>query len=70
MNKDEILKALDEMEQARHRAQERPEYYPPDYIFRLCEAITAKIAGYTDRMSWTQDLKADASTHYHEYYSD
>lgn len=67
MNKDEILKALDAMEAARHKAQELPQNYPPDYVFRLCEAITAQLAGYTSREEWTADLNADTGTHYHAY---
>lgn len=67
MNKNEILKALDQMEQARHKAQEMPQNYPPDYVFRICEAITAQLAGYTSREAWTDDLNADTGTHYHEF---
>lgn len=67
MDKTEILKALDRMEDARHSAEEHPERYPQDYIFRLCEAITAKLAGYTSRAEWADDLNSDASTHYHEW---
>ena len=62
MNNTDILFALDQMEQARHKAQERPERYPADYVFRLCEAITAHLAGYTSREAWTADLYADNIT--------
>lgn len=67
MNKTEILKALDQMEQARHKAQELPQNYPPDYVFRICEAITAQLAGYTSRAEWTDDLNSDSGTQYHAY---
>ena len=64
MNKSDILKALDQMEEARINAGRCPEAYPPDYIFRLCEAITARLAGYHSREAWTDDLLQDDSTTY------
>ena len=70
MNKNEILKALDEMDAARRKAEINTERYPKDYIFRLCEAILAKHAGYTERCAWTDELRADASTEYHAFFAD
>lgn len=62
------LYILDQLEEVRQKAAERPAEYPPDYIARLCAAIVAKEFGYNSRIEWTEELKKDSESNYHKRY--
>lgn len=62
MNKE--LALLDQIEEIRHRATEHPENFPVDYTIRLISAYVAKSAGYSDRNSWTEELKKHSDSKY------
>jgi len=53
----EYLKMLDELEEVRQRAAEKPENYPVDFVLRVCAAIVAQNAGFTSRLDWCDELK-------------
>lgn len=55
MNKE--LALLDQIEEIRQKAVEKPENYPIDYTIRLISAIVAEYAGYKNRNDWTHELK-------------
>ena len=44
--------ALIQLEVMRERLRGRDER--PDYVVRLCEAVVAELAGYSERVSWRQ----------------
>lgn len=58
------LTLLDEIEEVRQKAAEKPERYPIDYTIRLISAIVAKYAGYSNRMDWTEELKKNSESKY------
>lgn len=55
MNKE--LSLLDQIEEVRQKAAEKPVNYPVDYTVRLISAIVAEYAGYNNRNDWTDELK-------------
>lgn len=49
----ELDKVLVEMEEFRKRIRdEKRNHEPPDYVIRVCQAIVAEHAGYSERMEW------------------
>ena len=66
MNK--VLDILDNMEETRQKAAERPEHYPVDYTIRLLSAIVAEYAGYKSRTDWTDELKKLPESRYYQRY--
>lgn len=61
-----ILKALDEVEELRQKDAENGGNL--DYECRLAAANIAELAGFPDRVSWIDLLKADEGTKYHKRY--
>lgn len=65
------LSILDQMEEIRQKATEKPDKYPIDYTIRLLCAIVAEEYGYKDRTEWTEKLKeSKESRYYKRYYGD
>lgn len=65
------LNILDQMEEIRQKASEKPDDYPLDYTIRLLCAIVAEGCGYKDRTEWTEKLKESKESQYHKiYYGD
>lgn len=62
MNKD--LALLDQIEEIRQKAAEKPEQYPVDNTIRLISALVAKHAGYESRNDWTDELKKCPESNY------
>ena len=62
MNKE--LALLDQIEEVRQRAAEKPQNYPVDYTIRLISAIVAEYAGYNNRNDWTDELKKHPESKY------
>lgn len=62
MNKE--LALLDQIEEIRQRAAEHPENFPIDHAVRLISAHVAQYAGYSDRSSWTDELKKYSDSKY------
>lgn len=62
------LDVLDELEEIRQKASERPADYPVDYTVRLCSSIVAEYFGYEDRSKWTDRLKSDPDSNYYKRY--
>lgn len=60
----EYLEILDEIEEIRQRAAEKPTSYSVDYVVRLCEAIVSEHAGYQGREEWTKALKQSVESKY------
>lgn len=59
-----LVKIQSEMEELRKKAHEHPQYYTGDCVNRMCAAIVARVASYTDRGDWIRQLKADETTAY------
>lgn len=62
MNKE--LALLDQIEEVRQKAAEKPQDYPVDYTVRLISAIVAKHLGYNNRNDWTDELKKRPDSKY------
>lgn len=62
MNKE--LALLDQIEEIRQKAAEKPEQYPVDNAIRLISALVAKHAGYESRNDWTGELKKCPESNY------
>lgn len=62
MNKE--LALLDQIEEIRQKAAEKPQNYPIDYTIRLITAIVAEYAGYNNRNDWTDELKKHPDSKY------
>ena len=62
MNKE--LTLLDEIEEIRQKASEKPQNYPVDYTIRLISAIVAEHVGYANRNDWTDELKKHLESKY------
>ena len=62
MNKE--LSLLDQIEEVRQKAAEKPQNYPIDYTIRLITAIVAEYAGYNNRNDWTDELKRHPDSNY------
>lgn len=62
MNKE--LTLLDQIEEVRQKAAEKPEQYPTDYTVRLISAIVAQYVGYNSRSDWTDELKKHPDSKY------
>lgn len=62
MNKE--LDLLDQIEEVRQKAVEKPANYPVDYTIRLISAIVAEYAGYVSRNDWTDELKKHPDSKY------
>lgn len=62
MNK--VLDILDNMEEIRQKAAERPADYPVDYTIRLLTSIVAQAYGYQSRNAWTDELKEHPESRY------
>ena len=63
MDKIDILRILDEMDDFRRKHHQ----HPADWCMRCMEAILAGAAGYEDRNEWTEELKADPGSAYAKY---
>lgn len=57
----DALELLDRMDAYRRRKNGPP---PADFFMRMLEAEVANMAGFPDRNSWTNALKADPTTRY------
>ena len=62
MNKE--LALLDQIEEVRQKAADRPKDYLVDYTVRLISAIVAEYAGYENRNDWTGELKKHPDSKY------
>ena len=62
MNKE--LALLDQIEEIRQKAADKPKEYPVDYTVCLISAIVAKHLGYENRNSWTGELKKHPESKY------
>lgn len=62
MNKELIL--LDQIEEIRQKAAEKPEQYPVDYTIRLVSSIVAEYVGFNNRNEWTDELKKHTESRY------
>ena len=60
-----VLEILDTLERFRF---EKTDCYD-DYTVRVCEAAIAKAFGIASRDKWTEILKNDSRTFYHEKYN-
>lgn len=69
MNKEDILKLLDELDELR-RKHKYDKHCDTEYIMRIACAIVAEHGGYSSRNDWTEILKADAITQYSHDLSD
>lgn len=58
------LALLDQIEEVRQKAAEKPQNYPIDYTIRLITAIVAEYAGYNNRNDWTDELKKHPDSKY------
>lgn len=59
-----VISMLDDIEDVRQKANERPENYSVDYVIRLISAIIAEYAGYECRCDWTDELRNNPETKY------
>lgn len=62
------LDVLDELEEIRQKATEKPAVYSADYVARLCSAVVAEYFGYNNRNDWTEKLKKDPDSNYYKRY--
>lgn len=58
------LTLLDQIEEVRQKAAEKPQNYPVDYTIRLISAIVAEYSGYESRAEWTDELKKHPESRY------
>jgi hypothetical protein len=58
------LALLDQIEEIRQKAIEKPEKYPIDYTIRVIAAIVADYTGYESRCDWTGELKKHPESMY------
>lgn len=68
MNKE--LQLLDQIEEIRQKAGEKPSHYPVDYTIRLISATVAEYLGYENRIDWTSELKKDTESNYYKRLSE
>lgn len=68
MKKEEALSILDEMDEFRRKPENAHGRGLEDNRIRICEAIVAGAAGFTERTEWTELLRADKSSKYYAFY--